>query len=377
MAGKVRQPIDVGSLERYLDQHIPAIKTPLEVKQFGYGQSNPTYLLTTSTGSKFVLRKKPPGTLFSKTAHKVEREYRIIHALDETDVPVPKTYCLCEDDNVIGTPFYIMEFLDGRIFEQPWFPNVSIEERTEMWRSAIITLAKLHRISPSSVGLSSFGKPSGFYNRQLATFGTLSVAQSKAEDVDTGVPVGPIPHFNKLVEVFKQEEMQPEDRATIVHGDYKIDNLVYHKTEPRVIGILDWEMSTIGHPLSDLANLLTPFLPHPMFSRSQRDSHTLPQAFRPLPQIPGLPARPTLLTLYTNEVQTWDPHPDMSWGDAFGIFRGAIICQGIAARSARRQASSAKAGMYGVLVAPYGEWAWGLVEKMKKERAEQMGKAKL
>ncbi|QSS56823.1 phosphotransferase enzyme family protein [Histoplasma capsulatum var. duboisii H88] len=125
MAGAVRQPIDLPSLERYLKQHVPAIKTPLDLKQFGFGQSNPTYLLTAADGQKHVLRKKPPGKLLSKTAHRVEREYQIIHALEQTDVPVPRTVCLCEDNDVIGTAFYIMEFLDGRLFTDPAMPGVT------------------------------------------------------------------------------------------------------------------------------------------------------------------------------------------------------------------------------------------------------------
>jgi aminoglycoside phosphotransferase (APT) family kinase protein len=130
MAGAIRQPIDVAALSKYIDQNVPQIKTPLEVKQFGYGQSNPTYQLTDRTGARYVMRKKPPGKLLSKTAHAIEREYKIIHSLENTDVPVPKAYCLCEDSSVVGTPFYIMEFLDGRIFEDASFPNVSPQERT-------------------------------------------------------------------------------------------------------------------------------------------------------------------------------------------------------------------------------------------------------
>jgi aminoglycoside phosphotransferase (APT) family kinase protein len=135
MAGEIRQPIDIASLSKFIDQNVPDIKTPIDVKQFGYGQSNPTYQLTDRTGNKFVMRKKPPGKLLSKTAHQVEREYRIIHSLENTDVPVPKAYCLCEDSSVVGTPFYIMEFLDGRIFEDPAFPGVPAEERTALYAS--------------------------------------------------------------------------------------------------------------------------------------------------------------------------------------------------------------------------------------------------
>ena len=186
-----------------------------------------------------MLRKKPPGQLLSKTAHKVDREYRIIHALESTDVPVPKTYCLCEDDSVIGTPFYIMDFLDGRIIEDPVIPDVSPEDRRKMWHSAVVTLAKFHRVAPASVNLASFGRPSGFYNRQIATFKTISEAQAKAVDKDTRIPVGDIPHFGEMSNFFSDPKTQPKDRGGFVHGDYKIDNVVFHKTEPRVIGILE------------------------------------------------------------------------------------------------------------------------------------------
>ena len=211
--------------------------------QFGFGQSNPTYQVTDSTNQKFVLRKKPPGELLSKTAHKVDREYRVIHALEKTDVPVPKAICLCRDESVIGTDFYIMEFLDGRMIQNPSFPDVSEKERTEMWKDAVRTLAKLHRIVPKDVGLETFGKPSGFYNRQIKTFGSLAESQSAAKDKDTGVAVGKFPHFDDFVQFFSEQKNQPKDRGALVHGDYKIDNLVFHKTEPKVIGILDWEMS--------------------------------------------------------------------------------------------------------------------------------------
>ncbi|KAI9813076.1 MAG: hypothetical protein M1827_004296 [Pycnora praestabilis] len=357
MAGVVRQPIDVASLEAYIKSNVPEIKTPIDVKQFGFGQSNPTYQLTAKDGTKYVMRKKPPGKLISKSAHKVEREYRVIHALEKTDVAVPKAYCLCEDDSVVGTPFYIMSFLDGRIIEDASLPDVAPAERTEMWHDAIRTLAKLHRIDPKSVGLETFGKPLGFYNRQIATFQTISEAQSKAVDIETNVPVGKIPHFDDFLDFFKDPKTQPRDRGSPVHGDYKIDNLVFHKTEPRVIGILDWEMSTIGHPLSDLANLLTPFLlANSTAVRGQ-------PAFRP-DATPGLPSRRQCIQWY-REVSGWDPESELTWGDAFGLFRGSVIMQGIAARYAMRQASSEKAKDYAAQMRPFGEFAWGLVERIK------------
>lgn len=185
------------------------------------------------------MRKKPPGKLLSKSAHKVEREYRILHALDQTDVPHPKVYCLCEDDSIVGSAFYIMEFLDGRIFEEPHIPEVSGEERREMWHDAVRTLAKLHRLSPKSIGLETFGRPSGFYNRQINTFKELQKVQADTVDVESKQKVGSVPHNDEILAFFQDLEYQPKDRGTPIHGDYKIDNLVFHKTEPRVIGILE------------------------------------------------------------------------------------------------------------------------------------------
>ncbi|PGH26445.1 hypothetical protein AJ80_01943 [Polytolypa hystricis UAMH7299] len=366
MAGEVRQQIDIAALEKYIQSNVPEIVTPISVKQFGYGQSNPTYQLTDSRGSKYVMRKKPPGKLLSKTAHQVEREFRVLKALQTTDVPVPKVYCLCTDDAVVGSAFYIMEFLDGRIFVEPQMPTVSPAERTEMWHDAVRTLAKLHRIDPASVGLSTFGRPSGFYNRQIATFTTLGKTQSEAVDVETGEKVGAIPRMNELTSFFRDTTNQPKDRGVPIHGDYKIDNLVFHKTEPRVIGILDWEMSTIGHPLSDLANLIAPWTIS-AFSMERQHSHP---EFGPNPTLPGLPTRDQCLTWY-REVAGWDPRPDLGWGVAFAFFRDSIIFQGIAARYAVRQASSPIAKKVGQERTPFAELSWVMVERTRKERESQ------
>ncbi|KAF9736026.1 hypothetical protein PMIN06_002565 [Paraphaeosphaeria minitans] len=357
MAGAVRQPIDVASLERYISSNVPEIALPIEVKQFGYGQSNPTYQLTDKKGNKYVMRKKPPGTLLSKTAHKVDREYRIIHALETTDVPVPKAYALCRDEKVIGSDFYIMQFLDGRIFEDPSIPGVTPEERSEMWHSAITTLAKFHRVVPKDLGLESYGKLSGFYNRQISTFNTISKSQAEAKDKETGIPVGKIAHQDDMVAFFSDSKTQPKDRSSFVHGDYKIDNVVFHKTEPRVIGILDWEMSTIGHPLSDLNNLFAPYL---WADKKKSLGSRANEAFLP-GKTPGLPSEDQLVAWYS-QVAGWDPRPDLTWGHAFSTYRSAIIMQGIAARYALRQASSAQAHEYGSLTTPFAEAAWDLVQ---------------
>ncbi|KAK8056373.1 acyl-CoA dehydrogenase family member 11 [Apiospora rasikravindrae] len=375
MAGRVRHPIDVEALEKYISKHVPEIQVPLDVKQFGFGQSNPTYQLTSPDRQRYVLRKKPPGKLLSKAAHKVEREHRILTALGPTDVPTPKTYCLCEDADVIGTPFYIMEFLDGRIFEDPAMPDASSPaERRALWKSAVDTLARLHRVRPRDVGLETYGKSDGFYDRQLATWRQICEAQARAVDADTKKPVGQLPHFDELLAFFggdkeskngKRKTSQPRDRGTLIHGDYKIDNLVFHRTEPRVIGILDWEMSTVGHPLSDLANIMHPFY----IASGDRSGNSAmrhagsSEAFLP-GRTPGLPAPAELMEWYA-ATAGWDPRPEMNWAVAFSVFRLSAICQGIAARVATRQASSEKARNHAEAMYPLAEFAWSLVEKKK------------
>jgi aminoglycoside phosphotransferase (APT) family kinase protein len=262
MAGPVRQPIDTTSLTNYLTSHVPQIQTPITLAQvrlhhpsphsttqlpnnkpatqFGFGQSNPTYLLTSSTNAKYVLRKKPPGKLVSASAHKVEREYRILKALEATSIPVPRTYSLCTDGSVLGTPFYIMEFLDGRIFEDATFPGLSAEERKVMWREAMTTLARFHSLDPQAVGLEGYGRAGGFYERQLETWRGLARAQGVVVDVESGEAVGDVPGIERMIAFFSDERYQPADRASLIHGDFKIDNLVFHKTEPRIIGILEY-----------------------------------------------------------------------------------------------------------------------------------------
>ncbi|KAK5051349.1 hypothetical protein LTR84_003001 [Exophiala bonariae] len=235
----MKQPIDEESLHLYLEQHVPDVQVPVEVQQFGFGNSNPTYKLTDRRRHHFVLRKKPPGKLLTTAAHRIDREYRVIRALNGTDIPVPRVYCLCEDENVIGTPFYIMEFLDGRIFQDAHIPGVLSWERNAMWKEAVQTLARLHWVDPMAVGLSSFGKSHGFYTRQRRTLESLDNSYSKVVDIESKEPVGRTPGMDEMLAYFGDDQHQPQDCASIIHGDYKIDNLVFHKTKPEVIGILE------------------------------------------------------------------------------------------------------------------------------------------
>ncbi|OTB00050.1 hypothetical protein M426DRAFT_26945 [Hypoxylon sp. CI-4A] len=392
MAGPVRHPIDTAALERYISENVPEIKVPLDVKQFGYGQSNPTYQLTSQpTGTQYVLRKKPAGKLLSSTAHKVEREHRIIKALHQhTSVPVPRAYALCEDASILGTPFYIMSFIRGRIFADATIPSARTPgERASLWRAAVRALAALHSVDPDAVGLGSYGRRSGFYERQLRTWRQISAAQARATDVDTGAAVGEIPHMDELVAFFGDEALRPRDRATLVHGDYKIDNVVFapddDDEEPpapaRVAGILDWEMSTIGHPLGDLANMVLPFVSASLAADSASSSSAVPAVSSPgfLPgATPGLPTLDTIIQWYA-EAAGWTPPPDeVAWACAFAVFRLSAVCQGIAARVAARQASSEDARRHADSMRPLGEFAWELVRKEKEKRAQKAGrKAKL
>ncbi|OBZ91156.1 Acyl-CoA dehydrogenase family member 11 [Choanephora cucurbitarum] len=346
---QVRQghELDNGKLEAYLLQHIPQFKAPLHISQFQFGQSNPTYLLKDGNQQQYVLRKKPPGALLSSTAHAVEREYRIIQALGtQTNVPVPKVYVLCEDNSIIGTPFYVMEFLKGRIFEDCRMLSLPFEERRQLWHAAVKTLAHLHAVDFKAIGLESYGRHHGFYDRQMKSLSKVSQAQAQTQDEETGQSVGPIPRLDAMFSWFKRN--QAKDQATLVHGDFKIDNLMFHPTEARVIGILDWELSTIGHPLSDLSNLLQPY-----YIPLSEEKNAGLLGFKGLSKesLP-VPDVEELIQVYCQE--TRQPYPIDRWMFvvAFSFFRLAVISQGIAARVARKQASSAKAKIYAARFIP-------------------------
>jgi len=242
-----------------------------------------------------------------------------------------------------------------------------------MWHDAIRTLGKLHRIRPNEVGLESFGKPSGFYNRQLRTFGRLAESQAAAKDKESGEAVGQLPHFDEFVSWFTNN--QPQDRGVLVHGDYKIDNLVYHKTEPRVIGILDWEMSTVGHPYADLTNLLQPWTisnATPSWPRIHADPAFLhpSRAESKNADFPGLPTREEAVKWYEETTGYQIAPRELAWATSFALFRDSIIFQGIAARYAVRQASNEKAMVYGRERVPFAEMAWTMVSIVKDGKAK-------
>lgn len=229
-------------------------------------------------------------------------------------------------------------------------------------------MAKLHKVNPSQIGLDGFGKASGFYERQIRTFTEISKAQAAVKDVDTGVPVGDINHFSEMVDFFKEKRYQPRDRSCIVHGDFKIDNLLFHKTEPKVVGILDWEMATIGHPLSDLVNIVSPWIwtketmPSPGAQTARYEGRPVENVFED-GGYEGLPTYKDIVDWYVEESGYQDARKELPWGNAFGGFRGAVVTQGIAARYATRQATNFFARIYAKMVGPYADWAFGLIPK--------------
>src|SRR5271169_4348740 len=232
--------LPLGRLERWMRDHVDAFRGPLAAERFEGGQSNPTYKLAAATGT-YVLRRKPLGHLLP-SAHAVDREYRVMRSLAHTAVPVPRVLALCEDDAIVGSTFYVMEFLDGRVFWDQRLPGIPPPERRAMFDSMNAVIAALHSVDHIPMGLEGFGRPGNYMARQIGRWSR----QYQASETE------PQPAMDALIE-WLPRRLPLEEAPRIVHGDYRMDNLVFHKTEPRVIGVLDWELSTIGNPLADFA----------------------------------------------------------------------------------------------------------------------------
>ena len=335
--------LDIAALERYLVEHLPGItlsrRSPtgdggLQIRQFEGGQSNPTYLLHAGDRN-YVLRKKPPGQLLP-SAHAVDREHRVMKALADS-VPVPPMFVMCDDAAVLGTPFFIMGCVEGRVFRQPHLPGVSAADRAAMYADMAAVLARLHRLDPTALGLGDYGKPGNYYSRQIGRWSQQYVAAKTDE----------IPEMDRLM-TWLPANIPGGDETAIVHGDYRVENLIFHPTEPRIVAVVDWELSTLGHPLADLAyNCLTYHLPAEALGRSETVD----------PDRSGMPDEAAYVAAYLRHSgRTQIPH--WNFYLAFSMFRLASILQGVYARGLQGNAASAYALQRGGAARLIAETGW-------------------
>ena len=329
-----RLRFDEAALAQWLEQHVDGFAGPLAVSQFKGGQSKPTYHLDTP-GRAFLLRRKPPGTLLPG-AHAVEREYRVLSALGAAGFPVPRVHGLCEDGGVIGTPFYVMDLVDGRIVWEAHFPDLSRAERAAHFDAMNATIARLHAFDPQALGLGDYGKAAGFVERQVARWSKQYLADSDA---------GRLAAMDRLVD-WLQGHLPPDSgEARIAHGDFRCDNMVFAPTEPRVVAVLDWELSTLGDPAADFTyHLLMYRMPSDLFSGL---------AGMDLPAL-GIPSEEDYVAAYCRRTGR-DGLPNVDYLVVFCLFRLAAIIHGIKGRLARGNASSAHAAQMVERLEPLAE----------------------
>ncbi|MBI3094808.1 MAG: phosphotransferase [Rhodocyclales bacterium] len=335
--------LDTARLAAWMREHVEDFAGDLQVEKFKGGQSNPTFLLRDAK-RKYVLRRKPPGKLLP-SAHAVDREYRVISALAVTDVPVARTWALCEDDSVIGTMFYIMDCVDGRILWDPALPGMSPGERGAIFDEMNRVIAALHQVDQDAVGLADYGRPDKYLERQVARW-SKQYRASETEKIEA---------MDKLID-WLPLNIPAGEETSIVHGDFRLDNTVFHPTEPRILAVLDWELSTLGHPLADLAY-------HCMTWRLS------PGQFRGLAgndlAALGIPSEAEYVAAYCKRTGR-APIPPRDWEFymAFNMFRLAGILQGILARALQGNASSTEAIETGKRARPLAEEAWRQVERL-------------
>lgn len=317
----------------------------LSAKPLTGGQSNPTFLLS-SGSQKLVLRKKPPGLLLP-SAHAVDREYRVMKALQASDVPVPKLFAFSDDSSIVGTPFYLMEFLEGRVIVDQSLPSMTRVERSAIYHEMNRIMAALHQIDPGSVGLSDFGRAGNYFGRQIARW-SRQYQESRTEDIDA---------LNSLIEWLPQN-IPTNEQTSIVHGDYRLDNLVFHPTEPRAIGLLDWELATLGHPLADFAyHCMSWHIPASLWRGI---------AGLDLPSL-GIPSEADYVKQYSHAtgfagLEHWDFYI------AYNLFRMAAILQGIARRALDGTAASSDAIETGSKARPLAEIGWKYAQRYEASK---------
>jgi aminoglycoside phosphotransferase (APT) family kinase protein len=342
-----KQRFDVGALEAWMRSNVEGFEGPLTVEQFRGGQSNPTFRLATP-GKRYVMRRKPAGKLLP-SAHAVDREYRVITALAGSDVPVPKTYGLCMDEGVIGSAFFVMDFADGRVLWDGALPGMSNAGRAAIYWEMNRVIAALHQVDYVKRGLGDYGKPGNYFARQIGRW----TRQYQASETET------IESMNRLIEWLPQN-IPANDETTIVHGDFRLDNLVFHPTEARVIAVLDWELSTLGHPLADISY-------HCM------SWHVPPGAFRGLVGHDlaglGIPSEREYVAEYCRRVGRAAIDPD-DWDFyiAYNMFRAAGIAQGIMGRVMDGTAASQYAREVGRSARTLADLGWKRVQTILERR---------
>jgi aminoglycoside phosphotransferase (APT) family kinase protein len=338
--GAVRQGMnfDEGRLGEWLAGAVPDYAGPLSVRQFDGGQSNPTYLIETP-GAKYVLRRKPPGVLL-KSAHAVDREFRVLSALAGQGFPVPTPFALCSEESVLGTMFYVMSFVPGRIFWDCTMPDVSREERAAIFDSVNETLARLHNFDPAQIGLGDYGRPGNYIGRQISRW-SRQYQDSRTSD---------IAEMDRLIE-WLPAHLPPDDgRVSIAHGDFSFHNVLIHPTEPRVVAVVDWELSTLGHPLGDLTyHLMDWYRPAGIDLRGTLKGQDLAAL--------GVPTLDEYVERYCARTGV-KVGANLAFYRAYNLFRVAAIVQGVAHRLLSGNAASSNASEVISRVRPLAEAAW-------------------
>jgi aminoglycoside phosphotransferase (APT) family kinase protein len=336
-AGTLR--LDAARLETYLAHHVKDFAGPLTIKQFKGGQSNPTYLLETPA-RRYVLRRKPPGKLLP-SAHAVDREYRVISALHAQDFPVAAPLCFCDDDSVAGTPFYVMSFADGRVFWEPQMPGSNPSERAAVYDAMNATIARLHAFDPAQIGLGDFGRGENYVARQVERW-SKQYRASQTETIDA---------MERLIE-WLPSHIPPAGAARLVHGDYRLDNLIIAPDEPKIVAVLDWELSTLGDPLADFTyHLMAWHMPH---SESAAGTATL--VGHDIVAL-GIPPMADYVADYVTRTGL-DPRPHLEAYLAYNFFRIAAILQGIIGRVRDGTATSEFAPAKAEMIRPLTDKAW-------------------
>jgi aminoglycoside phosphotransferase (APT) family kinase protein len=329
---------DEASLARWMDANVAGYAGPLRVEQFTGGQSNPTYKLITPD-RHYVLRRKPPGQLL-KGAHAIEREAKVLSALAKVGFPVARVDGLCTDERVIGTWFYVMEMVEGRIFWDATLPEIAAHRRPAYFDAMNATIAQLHSVDYETIGLADYGRPGNYFERQIKRW-----SQQYQDDVDAGRD----PNMDRII-AWLGDNIPPGDQTSIVHGDFRIDNMIFHPTEPRVLAVLDWELSTLGHPLADFAyNAMMYHMPsHIVAGLAGADLEAL-----------NIPSEADYVAAYCARTGSSDI-ADYRFYISFNFFRLAAIFHGIKGRVIRGTAASAQAAERAMAFPELAEIAWRL-----------------